>query len=120
MTCCWPKKYIWTAAVFLHLSVSAIAQMKPDSVYYDNGSLKAIGFTKDAIQDSAWIYYDQSGRIQRKGIYKSGLKTGKWEYFLPNGILSHNIWFRNDTLLKKLNYLHKNGSFEVLIPNKNN
>ena len=84
MTCCFSKKYIWTAAVFLHLCVSAIAQMKPDSVYFDNGSLKAIGFTKDALQDSAWIYYDQSGQIQRKGIYKSGLKTGKRNYCVPS------------------------------------
>ena len=107
------KKKIWATIILVQLCITAISQVKPDSVFYDNGILKAVGFTKQALKDSIWIYYDQTGQIQKKGIYNLGLKTGEWEYFLPDTVLSHSIWYRNDTLVKKKNYLHKNGSFEI-------
>lgn len=95
------------------------AQTEIDTSYFPDGSIKSIGFLKNKEKDSSWIFYHSNGAVKMEGIYLSGKKNGVWDYYLPNGVMSHRLWYRNDSLHKKENFLHKNGSFEKRNPPKN-
>jgi antitoxin component YwqK of YwqJK toxin-antitoxin module len=46
--------------------------------YYDNGTIKEVGFFKDNKLHDQWISYDQEGKIKVVAFYNNGKKDGKW------------------------------------------
>jgi antitoxin component YwqK of YwqJK toxin-antitoxin module len=83
------KKFVITLAVFILMVNMSFAQAveptfeKQDDLvkatyYYDNGSIKEVGFFKDNKLHDQWISYDQEGKIKVVAFYANGKKDGKW------------------------------------------
>jgi antitoxin component YwqK of YwqJK toxin-antitoxin module len=83
------KKFVITLAVFiLMVNVSFAQAVEPTfekqddlvkaTYYYDNGSIKEVGFFKDNKLHDQWISYDQAGKIKVVAFYDNGKKDGKW------------------------------------------
>lgn len=83
------KKIVITLVVFiLMVNVSFAQAVEPTfekqddlvkaTYYYDNGTIKEVGFFKDNKLHDQWISYDQEGKIKVVAFYKNGKKDGKW------------------------------------------
>ena len=46
--------------------------------YYENGTIKEVGFFKDDKLHKQWISYNKEGKIKVVAIYDNGVKNGKW------------------------------------------
>ncbi len=53
--------------------------------YFEDGSLKSVGWLKNGIQDSSWIFYYEKGIKKSEGSFKNGQKEGAWSYFSEDG-----------------------------------
>lgn len=83
------KKFISTLVIFLLLVNASFAQAveptfeKQDDLvkatyYYDNGTIKEVGFFKGTKLHNQWISYSQEGKIKVVAFYNEGKKDGKW------------------------------------------
>lgn len=46
--------------------------------YYEDGSIKTIGFFKDKKLTGKWTKFDKSGNKTQLAFYEDGKKVGKW------------------------------------------
>ena len=46
--------------------------------YYDNGSIKEVGYFKDEKLHDQWISYNNEGNIKVVAMYNNGNIEGKW------------------------------------------
>jgi antitoxin component YwqK of YwqJK toxin-antitoxin module len=62
-------------------------------LYYDNGSIEAIGKYVNGKRDGVWELYKKDGYLFALGEYKNNIKVGKW-----------NIYDKNKNIIKQITY----------------
>ena len=71
---------------------------KPDGKwinYYKNSKKKSIGFWKETLLDSTWLFYDSSGIITLKEEYKNNKKHGVIINFDNTGRIVKETFYKN-------------------------
>ena len=71
---------------------------KPDGKwtnYYKNSKKKSIGFWKEALLDSTWLFYDSSGIITLKEEYKNNKKHGIIINYDSTGRIVKKTFYKN-------------------------
>jgi uncharacterized protein YdhG (YjbR/CyaY superfamily) len=58
--------------------------------YFDDGTVKAAGASKDGKPHGRWRWYRVDGSLERSGQYKAGEPTGIWETWDADGTLTHS------------------------------
>ena len=58
--------------------------------YYDDGTVKAAGSSKDGKPHGRWRWYRADGSLERTGQYKAGVPTGVWESWDADGVLTQS------------------------------
>lgn len=103
------KRLIATTVFTLMLITAAFAQdTKPKfekegdlvkaTYYYDNGSIKEIGFFKENKLHNQWISYNESGEKTTIANYDMGRKVGKW-YVVSNDTIKE-LTYESNKLVK--------------------
>jgi len=65
--------------IFLFISLSLlinIAIAQEDTIYYDNGKLKAVGQRENGKATGEWEEYYETGQLKNVGVYEKGKATG--------------------------------------------
>ncbi len=114
------KKIITLFVVFIFIGIANAQEVKPKfekqneltkaTYYYDNGSIKEVGFFKNDKLHNKWISYSKEGNITAIANYSEGKKDGKW-YFLSNDSIKE-VTYKSNKIIKvenvagtELNYI---------------
>ena len=54
------------------------AKLLPFTDYYQNGSLRATGQTRNALAEGYWEWFRKNGTLMRSGNFSSGVQIGEW------------------------------------------
>ena len=65
-------------------------------VWYQDGTLKALGRIKNRLRVSSWIFYYPNGQKKGEGSYQKGKKQGEWKLFSQKGKVSSEGNFLQD------------------------
>lgn len=97
-------------------SVKAIMDFKSGGtvsyakLFHMNGGRMGDGKYIGEAKDSAWTYYDESGKLLSKEFYVKGKKDGVSYVYLPNGKLAEETSYKMDV---------KHGPFKQYLDGKN-
>jgi len=79
------------------------------TMYYDDGSIHQVGYTKNNKVHGVWKSYDRDGNKIAKAIYENGNKVGKWFFwndgklsevdYSDNRIVKVSTWKNKDTYI---------------------
>jgi len=82
------KITLFLATLFLLVNFTNAQNVKPTfekldgftkaTYYYDNGSIKEIGYFKNEKLQGKWVSYNSDGKITAIANYEKGLKNGTW------------------------------------------
>jgi len=103
------KKFLMTLAVFVLMVNMSFAQAieptfeKQDDLvkatyFYDNGTVKEVGFFKDTKLHNQWISYSQEGQIKVVAFYNEGKKDGKW--YLVGDTSVKEVTYKSNEIVK--------------------
>lgn len=67
--------------------------------YFNNGSLRYIGYCKNNELHGKFLEYNPNGILIKKGYLKEGFREGKWEYFDGNGEKIKTEFYKDKNLL---------------------
>ncbi|WP_353779061.1 hypothetical protein [Winogradskyella sp. 3972H.M.0a.05] len=67
------------------LSISANAEKMYQKVYYDNGTIKAEGWTNNNTKHGYWKFYHENGVLKEEGHFRNGKKIKYWYFYTENG-----------------------------------
>lgn len=68
--------------------------------YYDNGNLKAEGWSSMDTKTDYWTFYHKNGKIASKGNFRSNKKNGYWYFYNETGTLIKEGHFENGSAEK--------------------
>ena len=114
------KKFITVIIAFACVGITYAQEIKPKfekqneltkaTYYYENGSIKEVGFFKNDKLHNKWISYNKEGDITTIANYNNGLKDGKW-YILANDTIKE-VTYSSNKIIKienvagtELNYI---------------
>ena len=103
------KRFVMTLAVFVLMVNLSVAQAveptfeKQDDLvkatyFYDNGTVKEVGFFKDTKLHNQWISYSQEGQIKVVAFYNEGKKDGKW--YLVGDTSVKEVTYKSNEIVK--------------------
>lgn len=59
--------------------------LKEHVEYHKDGSIWAIGRTKDGVQEGYWEWFRKDGTKLRSGYFENGVQVGDWTTYDKNG-----------------------------------
>jgi uncharacterized protein len=62
------------------------------------GDTIILGFYKEGLKDSLWLYADENGELIQEGYYARGMKVGEWLDYHSNGKTAIERYYFNDLL----------------------
>lgn len=86
--------------ILLLTPLSILGYSQPDTVYFDNGNIQAIGKYTDKVKTGIWKTYFENGEIESVGSYVEGMLSGKWKWYYENGQQCSIEKYRNDDFKK--------------------
>jgi len=102
------NKIITGIIFFLFLGIANAQDIKPKfeeqdgltkaTYFYDNGSIKEVGFFKNEKLHNKWISYNKEGEITTIANYNNGKKDGKW-YILSKDSIKE-VTYKSNKLIK--------------------
>jgi len=102
------KRIITIFILFMFLGIANAQEIKPKfekqneltkaTYYYDNGSIKEVGFFKNEKLHNKWVSYNEEGKITTIANYSNGKKDGKW-YILSNDSIKE-VTYKSNKLVK--------------------
>jgi len=113
------KIIIFTFYFFLFLGMTRAQEVNPKfekqnkltkaTYFYDNGTIREIGFFKNDKLHDKWISYDEKGTVTAVAYYKNGKKDGKW-YVVVNDSVKE-LTYKSNKLLNVKNSKEPDLSF---------
>jgi len=83
--------------------------------YYDNGSIKEIGFYKEWKRDSVWTYWYENGNMDSKISWRNGKLNGTISHWHENGVKSDSGFYKGGEEHGQYLQWHKNGKQSMVL-----
>lgn len=67
--------------------------------FFDDGSVREVGYFVDGKADGSWIEYRADGTIKTKAFYTAGKKTGTWIVYSQDGRSLYELIYTDNLLV---------------------
>ena len=77
----------WFIVLAVGLSCIGKGYGQSDTIFYEDGAVRATGNLEDGYKHGIWVSYYEDGTVRSKGPFNLGIREGGWIWYHENGMV---------------------------------